>query len=53
VISTLSGIYDVMNAGSIIGTLTGAAPASRPLRTEIVGENEGMLELASGIPIKV
>ena len=53
VISTLSGIYDVMNAGSIIGSLARDAPTSRPFRIEIVGEREGFLELASGIPIKV
>jgi transcriptional regulator GlxA family with amidase domain len=53
VISTLSGIYDVMNAGSIVGTLSGGAPSGRPFRVEIVGEKEGLLDLASGIPIKV
>ena len=53
VISTLSGIYDVMNADSVIDPLAGRAPAGRPFRIEIVGEREGWLDLASGIPIQV
>jgi transcriptional regulator GlxA family with amidase domain len=48
VVSTLSGIYDALNAGSIIG-----APPARPFHIEIVGERAGWLDLASGIPIQV
>ena len=53
VISTLSGIYDVMNAFALMeisGDLPGAQP---PFRAEIVGEATRALELASGIPITV
>jgi transcriptional regulator GlxA family with amidase domain len=53
VISTLSGIYDVMNAGSIMDSPAEGALAGRPFRVEIVGEQEGWLDLASGIPIQV
>jgi transcriptional regulator GlxA family with amidase domain len=53
VVSTLSGVFDVMNAGSILQSPAGGAPAGRPFRSEIVGEKEGWLDLASGIPIQV
>jgi len=53
VVSTLSGIYDVMNAGSMIDSRAGGAPAGRPFCIEIAGEREGSLDLASGIPIQV
>jgi transcriptional regulator GlxA family with amidase domain len=50
-ISTLAGLYDVLNGATMMGPT-----ASRPLRSfkaEIVGESEGPLQLASGIPITV
>lgn len=49
VVSTLSGIYDVMNAFTLMGLLNPKAP----FRIEIVGEKTGPLELASGVPIQV
>lgn len=49
VVSTLSGIYDVMNAF----TLMGLPSPKAPFRIEIVGEKTGPLELASGVPIQV
>jgi transcriptional regulator GlxA family with amidase domain len=53
VISTLSGIYDVMNAFKIMGaTPTKQAPPA-PFDIEIVGERPGPLDLASGVPISV
>lgn len=48
-VSTLSGIFDVMNAFALMGP----PGASAPFHIEIVGEVAGPLELASGIPIKV
>ena len=53
VASTLTGIYDVINAGTSIALPAGAPEARRPFHVEIVGEKEGLLDLASGIPIKV
>lgn len=53
VISTLSGIYDVMNAFEIMAGL-GPEPASAsPFATQIVGESAGLLDVASGVPVKV
>lgn len=49
VVSTLSGIYDVMNAFALMGLPNPKAP----FRIEIVGEKTGPLELASGVPIEV
>lgn len=49
VISTLAGIFDVMNGGTLM-TNTGS-PA--PFQVEIVGERTGPLTLASGVPIDV
>lgn len=51
VISTLAGIYDVMNGVSMMGI---ASPgAEHPFKVEIVGEQAGPLRLASGVPIDV
>lgn len=49
VISTLAGIYDVMNGVSMMGI----AGAEQPFQVEIVGEEAGALRLASGVPIDV
>ncbi len=51
VVSTLAGIYDVMNARSILGA--SSTPARAPFQVQIVGEAVGPLELASGVPIQV
>lgn len=51
VISTLAGIYDVLNGASMMGlTIPGSTP---PFRIKIVGEKTGPLPLASGVPIEV
>lgn len=47
--STLFGIYDVMNAFSM-GLTT---PGATPFQIEIVGDADGPLSLAGGIPINV
>jgi transcriptional regulator GlxA family with amidase domain len=52
VISTLSGIYDVMNAFSLMDMGAGGT-SSAPFQVEIVGEALGPLSLASGIPVHV
>jgi transcriptional regulator GlxA family with amidase domain len=48
-VSTLSGIYDALNVFSFMGLSDGAVP----FQVEIVGETEGLLEVASGVPVKV
>ena len=53
VISTLSGIYDVMNAFTLSELPALGGNASSPFHVEIVGEAEGPLRLASGLPITV
>jgi transcriptional regulator GlxA family with amidase domain len=51
VVSTLAGIYDVMNGAALMGV---AGPGGRPPFTlEIVGEQTGPLRLASGVPFEV
>jgi transcriptional regulator GlxA family with amidase domain len=51
VLSTLAGIYDVMNGASLMG-LSGLR-AEPPFRIDIVGETMGSMPLASGVPIDV
>ena len=50
-VSTLTGIFDVMNAFTLLG-MPGTT-ARPPFHIEIVGEATGLLELASGVPVKV
>jgi transcriptional regulator GlxA family with amidase domain len=51
-LSTLTGIYDVMNAFSIVPQ-AGPERQAPPFRVEIVGEKAGPLVLASGVPVTV
>lgn len=53
VVSTLSGIFDVLNAFAIMGFPGARGGAPAPFRVEIVGEAVGPLVLASGIPVNV
>jgi transcriptional regulator GlxA family with amidase domain len=53
VVSTLFGIFDVMNAFPLMGGQAAGLAARRPFHAQIVGEAEGPLELASGVPINV
>jgi transcriptional regulator GlxA family with amidase domain len=48
VVSTLAGLYDVMNAATMMGLMNEA-----PFAVEIVGQKTGPLLLASGVPIDV
>jgi transcriptional regulator GlxA family with amidase domain len=52
-VSTLFGIYDVMNAFALMGTASAGLGSRAPFQVEIVGETAGPLELASGISIDV
>ena len=51
VLSTLAGIYDVLNGASALRNA--GAGAERPFKVEIVGDATGPLLLASGVPIEV
>jgi transcriptional regulator GlxA family with amidase domain len=53
VVSTLFGIYDVMNAFAVMGASSAGLGSRAPFQIEIVGETLGPLELASGVPIHV
>lgn len=50
VISTLVGIYDVLNGALMMGLVNRDRP---PFRVQIVGEQPGLLMLASGVPVEV
>jgi transcriptional regulator GlxA family with amidase domain len=50
VISTLAGLYDVLNGAAMMG-ITG--PGQRSISVRIVGESPGPLRLASGVPVEV
>jgi transcriptional regulator GlxA family with amidase domain len=51
VVSTLFGIFDVMNAFALMDMSNAGARA--PFHVDIVGEAVGRVELASGVPIDV
>lgn len=53
VVSTLFGIYDVLNAFALMALPGAATEAKPPFRIDIVGESIGPLDLASGVPIDV
>ena len=48
VVSTLTGIYDVMNSFGMLAGLDPAIPERPPFRIEIVGPAAGRITLASG-----
>lgn len=52
-ISSLFGIYDVLNGFRLLTTFPGAMSMPVPFDVEIVGEAAGLLEVASGIPVVV
>ncbi|MGF6229502.1 transcriptional regulator GlxA family with amidase domain [Inquilinus ginsengisoli] len=53
VVSTLSGIFDVMNAFSMIDVPGRTPLQAPPFRLEIVGQQTGPLQLASRVPVTV
>lgn len=53
VVSTLTGIFDVMNAFAVIPPPGHASSSTPPFRVEIVGLQPGPLELASRVPVTV
>lgn len=53
VISTLSGIYDVLSLFPAVSSIDSAVPADPPFQVEILGETDRPVALASGLPIPV
>ena len=53
VVSTLFGIYDVMNAFALMDIPKAGPGARAPFHIDIVGETAGPLELANGVPVDV
>lgn len=53
VVSTLSGIFDVMNAFSMVPMQGDAPLQAPPFHLEIVGQQTGPLQLASRVPVTV
>lgn len=52
-VSTLFGVFDVLNAFSVMGLSKLVTDGRRPFDVEIVGEAAGPLKLASGVPVEV
>lgn len=52
-VSTLSGIFDVMNAFTMMSRLGEGSLGASPFRVDIVGQRTGPLELASHVPVTV
>lgn len=52
VISTLSGIYDVLGAFRMLGRIDPALPEDPPFTVEIVAAERGSVALASGLPVE-
>ncbi len=50
-VSTLSGIYDVLNCFRLLGTFDDAVPKESPFRVEIVGVTADPAPTASGLPV--
>ncbi len=53
VISTLTGIYDVLNGFKMLSKYDGVFPKEPPFHVEIVSETGAAVMLASGLPIDV
>jgi transcriptional regulator GlxA family with amidase domain len=51
--STLVGIYDVLNAFGLLAKTDPAIPESPPFTVDIVGTAAGEIALASGLPLRV
>ena len=51
-LSTLIGIYDVLNCFELLGAFSGAVPDKNPFQTEIVASTRAHTSTASGLPVK-
>jgi len=50
-LSTLVGLYDVLNIFELLGTFDDAVPETAPFQVEIVGQEREMTQTASGLPV--
>jgi transcriptional regulator GlxA family with amidase domain len=50
-LSTLIGIYDVLNCFELLGTFSGAVPDTNPFQAEIVASTGEHTHTASGLPV--
>ncbi|NIN71131.1 MAG: helix-turn-helix domain-containing protein [Gemmatimonadetes bacterium] len=50
-LSTLTGIYDVLNCFEVLGSFDDAVPKENPFRVEIVAPTHGASGTASGLPL--
>lgn len=53
VISTLTGIYDVLNSFGMLAGMDDAIPSDPPFVVDVVGTEVGLVTLASGMPLQV
>jgi transcriptional regulator GlxA family with amidase domain len=51
VISTMTGIYDVLGAFRMLGRVDPSIPEAPPFEVEIVGSERGSIALVSGMPV--
>ncbi len=51
VISTMTGLYDVLGAFRMLGRVDASIPEDPPFQVEIVGAERGSVPLASGVPV--
>ena len=52
VVSTLTGIYDVLGAFRMLGRVDPSLPTEPPFKVEIVSTRAGSVSLASGVPVE-
>lgn len=50
-VSSLSGIYDVLNSFDLLGTFDDAVPSENPFETEIIAPKRAATQTASGLSI--
>lgn len=53
VMSTLSGIYDVLSSFDTVAAVDASVPSNAPFQVEIISETESPVMLASGLPVSI
>lgn len=51
IVSSLSGVYDVLNCFGLVGTFDDAVPGENPFQVEIVAPTHADTRTASGLPV--